>query len=79
MQWKIWVVTGWKMSRVMLVSVSTGFTPVQLLFGQPATAPDTVGAAVKVAGFVVNVRFPFLIALAGMAVSDVAGPTRTLF
>ena len=78
-QWKIWVVTGWKISSVMLVTVSTGFTPVQLLFGQPAAAPLTVGAAVKVAGFVVNVRFPFLIALAGIAVSEVAGPANTLF
>jgi hypothetical protein len=46
------------MSSVMLVSVSTGLTPVQLLLGHPAVAPPTVGAAVKVAGFVVNVRFP---------------------
>ena len=51
-QWKIRVVTGWKMSSVMLVGVSVGFTPVQLLFGQPAVAPLTVGEAVKVAGFV---------------------------
>jgi hypothetical protein len=72
-------VTGWKMPSVMLVNVRVGFTPVQLLFGHPATAPDTVGAAVRVAGLVVKVRFPFLIAFAGMAVSDVAGPTRTLF
>ena len=78
-QWKIWVVTGWKISSVMLVSVRTGFTPVQLGFGQPAVAPLTVGAAIKVAGFVANVRFPFLIALAGIAVSEVAGPSRTLF
>jgi hypothetical protein len=28
-QWKICVVTGWKISSVMLVSVSTGLTPVQ--------------------------------------------------
>ena len=78
-QWKIRVVTGWKISRVMSVSVRVGFTPVQFGFGQPAVAPDTVVAAVKVAGLVVNVRFPFLIALAGMAVSEVAGPARTLF
>jgi hypothetical protein len=78
-QWKIRVVTGWKISRVMSVRVSTGFTPVQFGFGHPAVAPDTVGAVVKVAGLVVNVRFPFLIALAGIAVSDVAGPARTLF
>ena len=78
-QWKICVVTGWKMSSVMLVSVSTGLTPVQLGFGHPAAAPDTVGAVVKVAGLVVNVRLPFLIASAGMAVSDVAGPAKTLF
>jgi hypothetical protein len=78
-QWKICVVTGWKISRVMSVSVSTGFTPDQFGVGQPAVAPDTVGAAVKVAGFVVKVRFPLLIALAGMDVSDVAGPARTLF
>jgi len=56
----------------MLVSVRTGLIPVQLGFGQPAVAPLTVGAAVNVAGFVANVRFPFLIALAGIAVSDAA-------
>ena len=78
-QWKICVVTGWKISSVIFVSVRVGFTPDQFGFGQPAVAPDTVGAAVKVAGFVVNVRFPFLIALAGMAVSEVAGPASTLF
>ena len=78
-QRKIRVVVGWKMSSVMLVSVSAGLTPVQLGFGQPAVAPLTVGAAVRVAGLVENVRFPFLMALAGIAVSDVAGPTRTLF
>jgi hypothetical protein len=78
-QWKIWVVTGWKISRVISVSVRTGFTPIQFGFGQPATAPLTVGEAVSVAGFVVNVRFPFLIASAGMAVSEVAGPASTLF
>jgi hypothetical protein len=63
----------------MLVSVTVGFTPVQLGFGHPATSPLTVGSAVKVAGFVANVRFPFLMASAGIAVSDVAGPSRTLF
>ena len=78
-QWKIRVVTGWKISSVMFVTVSLGFTPVQFEFGQPAVAPSTVGAAVKVAGFVVNIRFPFLIAAAGTAVSDSAGPSRTLF
>ncbi len=78
-QWKIRTVGGWKISSVMLVSVRTGFTPVQLGFGQPAVAPLTVGAAVRVAGFVVNVKLPFLIALAGIAVSAVAGPSRTLF
>jgi hypothetical protein len=59
-QWKICVVTGWKMSSVMLVTVRTGFTPVQFGFGQPAVAPGTVGGVVEVAGFVVNVRFPFV-------------------
>ena len=44
-QWKIWFVTGWKISRVMSVSVRVGFTPVQFGFGQPAAAPDTVVAA----------------------------------
>ena len=71
--------TGWKMSSVMLVNVKVGFTPVQLALGHPAVAPLTVAAAVRVAGLVVKVRFPFLIALAGMAVSDVAGAARTLF
>ena len=78
-QWKICVVTGWKISSVIFVSVRVGFTPDQFGFGQPAVVPDTVGAAVKVAGFVVNVRFPFLIASAGIAVSEVAGPASTLF
>jgi hypothetical protein len=78
-QWKIWVVTGWKISRVISVTVRTGSTPVQFGFGQPAASPDTVAGVVKVAGFVVNVRFPFLIASAGMAVSELAGPAKTLF
>src|SRR5260370_22111906 len=63
----------------MLVSVRVGLPPVQLAFGHPAVAPGTVAAAVKVAGLVVNIRFPVLIALAGIAVSDVAGPSSTLF
>jgi hypothetical protein len=74
-QWKIWVVTGWKMSSVTLVNVSVGFTPVQLGFGHPAAAPLTVGAAVRVAGLVVKVRFPFLIAPAGRAVRETSNPT----
>jgi hypothetical protein len=78
-QVKIAVPGGCSITSVMLVSVSTGFTPVQLGLGHPAVAPLTVAAAVKMAGLVVNVRFPFLIALAGMAVSEVAGPSRTLF
>jgi hypothetical protein len=49
----------------MLVSVSAEFTPVQFGFGQPATVPGTVSGALKVAGLVVNVRFPFLFALIG--------------
>jgi hypothetical protein len=78
-QVKIAVPGGCSITRLILVSVRTGFTPVQLGLGHPAVAPLTVGAAVNVAGFVVNVKFPFLIALAGMDVSEVAGPTRTLF
>jgi hypothetical protein len=38
------------------VTVSWGFVPVELGFGQPAAAPDTVVAAVKTAALVVNVR-----------------------
>ena len=79
LQVKIGVPGGCSITRLMLVSVSVGLTPVQLLFGQPAAAPETVGAAVRVAGLVVNVRLPFLIALAGIAVSEVAGPANTLF
>jgi hypothetical protein len=45
----------------MLVTVSVGFTPVQLRLGHPACEPDTVEGAVKTAGFVVNVTLPFLI------------------
>ena len=75
-QVKIAVPGGCSIVKVMPVSVRVGFTPVQLLFGHPAVAPLTVVAAVRVAGLVVKVRFPFLIALAGIAVSDVAGPGR---
>ena len=46
-QWKIRVVTGWKMSSVMLVNVRVGFTPVQLAFGHPAVAPLTVVSAMS--------------------------------
>ena len=63
----------------MLVTVSVGFTPVQLLFGQPAAEPETVDAAVKVFGFVLNVRFPFLTSPLGITVGVVDGPSRTLF
>jgi hypothetical protein len=63
----------------MLVTVRVGFIPVQLLFGQPAADPDTVEGAVNVLGVVVNVRFPFLIALLSISVGTVDGPTRTLF
>src|SRR6266496_4487696 len=63
----------------MLVTVTTGLTPLQFAFGQPATAPPTVSGAESTAGFVVNGVRPFLIALAGMDVVEVAGPTRTLF
>jgi hypothetical protein len=34
----------------MLVTVSWALTPVQLLFGHPATAADTVAGAVKSTG-----------------------------
>src|SRR5262249_35273976 len=78
-QVKIAVPGGCSITRPMSVSVRAGLTPVQLLFGHPAMFPLTVSAAVSVAGFVVNVRFPFLIALAGIAVSEVAGPASTLF
>jgi hypothetical protein len=79
LQVKIGVPGGCSITRLIVVRVSAGLTPVQLGFGQPATAPDTVSAAVSVAGFVVNIRLPFLMALAGIAVSDVAGPASTLF
>jgi hypothetical protein len=72
---KIAVPGGCEITSVMSVTVSVGLTPVQLLFGQPATEPVTVGAAVKTAGFVVIERLPFLIALAGNEVDDEAGPT----
>ena len=78
-QWKIRVSTGWKISSVMPVSVRTGFTPVQLAFGQPAALPDTVASALKVLAFVWNVRFPFLMAALSMNVGTVDGPSRTLF
>jgi hypothetical protein len=58
----------------MLVTVSWGFVPVQLGFGQPAAAPDTVGGAVNTAALVVNVTFPFLIAAEPMFVGVVTGP-----
>jgi hypothetical protein len=64
---------------VMLVTVTTGLTPLQFAFGQPATAALVVSGADSTAGLVVNVVRPFLIALAGMVVVEVAGPTSTLF
>jgi hypothetical protein len=76
---KIVVPGGCWMTSPMFVNVSVGLTPVQFGFGHPAVVPGTVAAAVKVAGLVVNVRLPFLIALAGMLVLEVAGPTNTLF
>ena len=79
LQVKIGVPGGCSITRPISVRVRVGLTPVQLGFGHPATAPETVAAAVSVAGFVVKVRFPFLIALAGIAVSEVAGPANTLF
>jgi hypothetical protein len=63
----------------MLVTVNTGFTPVQFELGHPATLPETVLGALSVAGLVVNVRFPFLTSFPGMTVGVVDGPTRTRF
>src|SRR6266487_4038576 len=63
----------------MLVTVTTGLTPLQFALGQPATALLVVSGAESIAGLVVNVVRPFLIALAGMVVVEVAGFTRTLF
>jgi hypothetical protein len=53
----------------MFVSVSVGFTPVQLAFGQPAADPETVDGADSTAGLVVNVRLPFLISLPGIVLA----------
>ena len=78
-QLKISVPGGCSMTRLMLVTVRTGLTPVQLGFGQPASAPVTVAGAVSTAGLVTRVRLPFLIAEESMNVGAVAGPTRTLF
>ena len=78
-QLKMVVPGGCSIVSMMVVTVRTGLTPVQLGFGHPATAPDTVAGAVNTAGFVVKVRLPFLIWLAGMDVVEVAGPIRTLF
>ena len=78
-QLKITVPGGCSMTRLMLVTVRTGLTPVQLGFGQPAAAPVTVSAAVSTAGLVTRVRFPFLIAEESMNVGAVTGPIRTLF
>src|SRR5205814_8348840 len=69
----------WSIVNLMLVRVRLGFTPVQLAFGQPACAPVTIVGADSVAGFVVKVRFPFLMSPLGIVVGVVAGPTRTLF
>jgi hypothetical protein len=41
------------------VVVRAGFTPVQTGFGQPASAPVTVPGAVRTAGLVVKLTFPF--------------------
>jgi hypothetical protein len=48
-QSKITVPTGCSMTREMLVTVSTGLTPVQLGFGHPAAVPDTVVGDVSTA------------------------------
>ena len=69
----------WVIVILMFVSVRLGFTPVHLSLLQPACLPDTVAGAVKAAGLVVNVTFPFLIWSASMVVGVVVGPTRTLF
>jgi hypothetical protein len=78
-QLKMTVPGGCSILRLMLLTVSTGLTPVQLGFGHPATAPGTVVGAVNTAGLVVKVKFPFLIWSAGIDVVEVAGPTSTLF
>jgi hypothetical protein len=49
-------VPPWEIFRVMSVTVSWGFTPVQFEFGHPACAPDTVDGAVNVAGWVTKVE-----------------------
>jgi hypothetical protein len=61
-----------------LVMVICGLTPVQLPFGQPAAAPETVGAAVsvEVPG---TVALPFLISPAGIVTGVVVGPSSILF
>ena len=51
--------------------VSVGLTPIQLSFGQPAAAAETVGSAVNFAP-AVNVTFPFLISPAGTTVGTLS-------
>ena len=71
------VAPAWLIASVILVTVSAGLTPVQFGFGQPACWPDTVDGADKTAGLVVKVTVPFLMALPGIVVGAVTGPTNT--
>jgi hypothetical protein len=48
-QLKTSVPGGCSMTREILVTVSTGLTPVQLGFGHPAAVPDTVVGDVSTA------------------------------
>ena len=70
-QLKICVPGGCSMTRLMLVRVKTGLTPVQLAPGHPASAAVTVVGVVSTAGFVFRVRFPFLMASESMNVGAV--------
>ncbi len=64
------VPTGCSIVRVMLDTEIELSRPCQFPFGQPAAVPEIVDGAVRVAALVVNVRLPFLAALAGTGVDE---------
>jgi hypothetical protein len=64
------VPTGCSIVRVMVDTVIELSRPSQFGFGQPAWVPEILLGALSVAGFVVNVRVPFLIEPAGTGVDD---------
>ena len=78
-QWKIRVVTGWKMSRVISVGVRVGFTPVQFGFGQPGDRPGDRWCGGQ-GGWIGSERqVPVLDRVCRNGGVGLAGPASTLF